>query len=348
MSSIEKIDPNFLVKASVDKDDVKFYDAEGAPFKIYGIFREGDEFRRMPENVAKSVSPGVYYGHTSTAGGRVRFKTDSKYVAIYAQMGNLGKMPHFALSGSLGFDMYADNTYIKSFIPPFDVEGEFSGVIDLDGNGLRDIVINFPLYSSVKKLYIGISENARLEAGDSYCNDKPVVYYGSSITQGGCASRPGMSYQAIVSREFNCDYINLGFSGNAKAEDEIIDYIKNLDMSVFVYDYDHNAPNVEHLRNTHEKMFNAIRNAHPDIPIIVMSRPKNILDDTEVERRNVIETTCKNARAAGDNNVYFVDGKMLTEFCGNEGTVDGTHPTDFGFVSMANTVIKIFSDNSII
>ena len=164
------------------------------------------------------------------------------------------------------------------------------------------------------------------------------MYYGSSITQGGCASRPGMSYQAIVSRRFDYDYINLGFSGNAKAEDTIIDYIKNLDMSIFIYDYDHNAPTVEHLANTHEKMFKAIREAHPNLPIIMMSRPKFKLTDLEEQRLEIIKTTYNNAIASGDKNVYLITGKELTALCGNEGTVDNCHPTDFGFASMAKAV----------
>ena len=172
--------------------------------------------------------------------------------------------------------------------------------------------------------------------------------YGSLITQGGCASRPGMSYQSIVSRKFNCDYINLGFSGNAKAEDEITDYIKNLEMSVFVLDYDHNAPTVEHLKNTHEKMFKAVRNAHPDIPVIMMSRPKHFLTEEEKERRKVVETTYNNAVASGDKNVYFIDGSLLTELCKDDGTVDNCHQTDFGFVSMANAVSRVMENLDIL
>ena len=86
-----------------------------------------------------------------------------------------------------------------------------------------------------------------LKDAPEYRIKKPVVYYGSSITQGGCASKPGSSYESILSRRFDCDYINLGFSGTAKGEDEIVDYIKGLEMSVFVMDYDHNAPTTEHL-----------------------------------------------------------------------------------------------------
>ena len=156
-----------------------------------------------------------------------------------------------------------------------------------------------------------------------------------------------MSYQAIISRRFDYDYINLGFSGNAKAEDSIADYIKNLDMSLFVYDYDHNAPTVEHLANTHEKMFKAIREKHPLLPIIIMSRPKYYLTDEEKISRNIIETTYNNAVSAGDKNVYFIDGKALTRLCKDSGTVDNCHPTDFGFASMAKALSKVIADINI-
>ena len=338
MKSISDIDTNFKVGASLNKEDIKFYNAEEAPFKIYGVFKENEKFRRMPEEIANKVSEGVAYLHSNTAGGRVKFKTDSSYVAISVSMAEVGKMPHFAFTGSIGFDLYADDVYSGTFVPPVTIEDRYDSLIDLKTNELREITINFPLYSGVKELYIGIDKNAVICEPEVYKNEKPVVYYGSSITQGGCASRPGRSYQSIISRRFNLDYINLGFSGSAKAEDEMIEYIKNLDMSAFVYDYDHNAPSVEHLRNTHEKMFKEIRKNHPEIPVVIMSRPKSILTEEEEKRREIIETTYKNALASGDKNVYFLDGKALTELCGNEGTVDNCHPTDFGFASMAKAL----------
>lgn len=344
MSDIAKIDKNFEVKTKIEKGDIKFYNAEEEPFKIYGIFRENGKFRRMPEAVAKTVSEGVYWLHSNTAGGRVRFVTDSTYIAINTEMDGLGKMPHFPFTGSIGFDLYVKQDYAHVFVPPCDVEDGFEHVVDFPTKELREITINFPLYSNVKALYIGLQESAAVKEASPYKNAKPIVYYGSSITQGGCASRPGMSYQNIVSRRFNCDYINLGFSGNAKAEDEMIEYIKKLDMSLFVYDYDHNAPTSEHLRNTHEKMFRAIRKEHPELPVIMMSRPKFYLSEEEELRRSIIETTYKNAVEAGDKNVYFIDGKALTVLCGNEGTVDGSHPTDFGFASMAKAVGDVIEE----
>lgn len=341
MFDITKADKNFIVETKIQKDDIKFYNVDEKPFSIHGVFRENGKYRRLPEGVAKSVSEGVYMLHAHAAGGRVRFVTDSSYVAIYAKMDGLGKMPHFAFTGSIGFDLYADGIYENTYRPPMDIEDGFEGVVELGSNEMREITLNMPLYSNVCELYIGLQKDAIVKEAKPYKNTKPVVYYGSSITQGGCASRPGMSYQAIVSRKFDCDYINLGFSGSAKAEEEIIDYIKNLDMSLFVYDYDHNAPDVEHLKNTHEKMFKAIRNAQPNLPIIMMPRPKAILTDEEIVRRNIVEATYNNAVSAGDKNVYFIDGKELTALCGSEGTVDNAHPTDFGFNSMADALCKI-------
>ena len=113
-------------------------------------------------------------------------------------------------------------------------------------------------------------------------------------------------------------------------------------MSVFVYDYDYNTNSVEHLKETHEKMFLAIREAHPDIPIIIMTAPKWKAFGVMKERRDIIETTYKNAVAAGDKNVYFLDGDDLMRLCENNGTVDNCHPTDFGFASMGKAVCEVF------
>ena len=333
MSNIEKVDKNFAVKTEIDKDGIKFYNCLEKPFEINGVYYDNGRFRRLPEDVAKTVSEGVHVLHSHTAGGRVRFKTNSPYVAISTVMEEIGRWSHFAPTGYAGFDLYSGTEYIKTFRPPVDATTGYESVIDLP-EGLHEITINMPLYSHVKELYIGVDENAIIDAPNPYVNEKPIVYYGSSITQGGCASRPGRAYQSVISRRFNCDYINLGFSGSAKGEDEIVEYIKNLDMCMFVQDYDYNAPSTEHLENTHEKLFKAVRNAHPDIPIIIATRP-NFYADENTERSKVIKKTYDNAVASGDKNVYFVTGKELMALCENEGTVDNCHPTDFGFESMA-------------
>lgn len=335
MDNISLIDFNFKVNTELDVQGIKFYDIKQPPFKIYGVFYESGKFRRLPENVAKTVNDGVYSLHTHTAGGRVRFRTDSPYVAIHTKMPVIGKMPHIALTGSAGFDLYIGKKYHGTFIPPFEIQDGYESVIRFDSSEMRDITVNFPLYSEVAQLYIGVSEGSTLSSAEPYKTERPIVYYGSSITQGGCASRPGNSYESIISQRFDMDYVNLGFSGSAKAEDEIAEYISGLDMSVFVYDYDHNAPTAEHLKETHEKMFKTIRKANPDLPIVLLSRPKFTLNEEEEKRLEIIKATYQNAVGNGDNNVYLIDGRELMKTAEDDGTVDGCHPNDLGFMSMA-------------
>lgn len=343
MSDISKIDSNFAVQTALGIDNIRFYDVREAPFSIHGVFFENGVYRRLPEAVAKTVSEGVYALHVHTAGGRVKFVTDSSFVAIKAVMNGITRNSHFALTGSGGFDMYVGKKeeYYASFQPPYDVSDSYESVTHFNTKKQREITINLPLYSGVKALYVGLEEDAILKASSGYKCKKPIVFYGSSITQGGCASRPGNAYESVISRALQADYINLGFSGNAKAEDEIAQYIKDLDMSVFVYDYDHNAPSVQHLEATHQRMFQTIRQANPDLPIVMLSRPKYRLQGMDQPRLDIIKKTYTDALADGDRNVYFIDGPTLMKLAKNEGTVDGCHPNDLGFYSMAKTLIPL-------
>lgn len=253
-------------------------------------------------------------------------------------MGTVGKMPHFPFTGSIGFDLYTGKKYINTYVPPVDIETCYESVLDLDGEE-REYTVNFPLYSDVRKLYIGLQEGCSLKAAPEYSISKPVVYYGSSITQGGCASRPGNAYQSIITRELDCDHINLGFSGSARGEEEIARYIAGLEMSAFVYDYDHNAPTAEHLQQTHERMFRTIREAQPNLPILMLSKPKYYLPAEDVTRMEIIRQTYENAIAAGDRNVYFIPGlELILELVRETATVDNCHPNDSGFVSMAYVI----------
>ncbi len=337
---LTKIDKNFAVKNEIDRTGLHFYDVEEAPFRVYGVKLDNGYYRRLPEAVAAATSEGVLGLHANTAGGRVRFVTDSPRIAIHAAMDGMFQSPHFAFAGKAGFDVYQNGLYRKTFMPPVDMKDGFESVIDTRLSGKAEILIHFPLYANVKHLYIGIEEGSVLEAAAEYAVEKPVVYYGSSITQGGCASRPGNAYQNIQSRLLDFNHINLGFSGSAKAEDAMIDYIAGLEMSAFVYDYDHNAPTAEYLAQTHERMFKRIRAAHPDLPILLLSRPQpNMLNPDDIERLRIVTQSYENAIAAGDQNVYFIPGPALMESVKNEGLVDGVHPNDAGFVSMARAML---------
>ena len=339
---ISKVDKNFAVQTQIDRKGLHFYDVEEAPFRVYGVKMDDGRYRRLPEEVALATSAGVHTLHANTAGGRVRFVTDSPRIAIHASMDGQYQSPHFAFAGKAGFDIYQNGTYRKTFMPPVDMTDGFESVIETRLTQKAEILIHFPLYANVKRLYIGLEEGSVLESAAEYAVKTPVVYYGSSITQGGCASRPGNAYQNIQSRLLDFDYINLGFSGNAKAEDAMIDYINGLEMSAFVYDYDHNAPTPAYLAQTHERMFKRIRAVHPDLPILLLSRPQpNMLNPEDVERLEIVKRTYENALAAGDRNVYFIPGPALMEDVRNEGLVDGVHPNDAGFVSMARVMLPV-------
>jgi len=353
-----RIDPNLKVECKISRENVSVFDVRKAPFQLHGIIpptdAPEDKFRRIPEATALSVSKNVHWLHANTTGARLRFRTNSSYIAIHAEMPCIWKYSHDALTGCAGFDLYAfengRETYAHTFIPPYSIENGFESEYTFPEKKMRELTLHFPLFSEVSKLYLYLDADAEVEPPRQYKHTKPVVYYGSSITHGGCASRPGNTYEAIISRMLDCDFLNLGFNGNAKAEDEIAAYIANLDMSVFVYDYDYNAPDADHLRKTHERMFRIIRNKQPTLPIICASRPNYSGFPEDEERRQIIMQTVGRAKAAGDANVIFVDGKEYFSDCytGCE-LVDGCHPTDVGFLRMAEKIgkeIAVFLDKN--
>ncbi len=352
MTRIETVDRNFAVHAPAG-ETVAWMDIEQPPFAVHGLMREDGIYVRMPQRVAETVSDGVAFLNTNTAGGRVRFATDSPNIHIRADLHKVGRMPHFTLCGSAGFDLYEDagsaHTYKGTFIPPYNDEDSYESTVTVGDGNMRNYTVNFPPYSGVKRLQIGLEAGSHIAPCEAYRAIAPIVYYGSSITQGGCASRPGNTYQAMVCRALNCDYLNLGFSGNAKAEDSISDYIAQLAMSVFVYDYDHNAPTAEYLAATHEKMFLRFRRAQPDTPVIFMCRPQPNPTGDDLLRLKIIETTYENAKRNGDNKVFLLNmHRAVAAFCGDCATVDGSHPNDLGFMAMATAVTDCIQQNKLL
>ena len=203
-----------------------------------------------------------------------------------------------------------------------------------------------PLYNEVLSLEIELTEKATVSHGKPYKNVKPILYYGSSITQGGCASRPDNSYQSMIEKWNNVDYINYGFSGAAKGDKCVIDYITEVDCSVFVCDYDHNSDTPE-LIERHYNVYETFRKKHPKTPFIIVTRPDFYTPVTKNAIKwaksafEVIKKNYEKAVASGDKNVYFIDGRKMfpkgeREWC----TVDGVHPNDLGFYHMAKTIYK--------
>ena len=344
MKSIGELDAALNVRDSFGREDVALFDPREKPFTLYELIYENGQYRRMPEQVAATVSDGVRELSAYTAGGRVAFRTDSDFVAISCRRPALWRMPHMALIASAGFDLWTREDgvfrYAGSFMPNQNGDG-YESLVKFETHKEREVLIHFPLYCPISSLLIGVQTGANVSEWSGYSHQKPIVFYGSSITQGACASIPGNDYIGRVSRHFNADYRNLGFSGNAKGEEAMMRYLAGLEMSAFVYDYDHNSPNAEHLQNTHERGYRIIREAHPDLPIVMMSCPN--FDDPHraaKPRRDVIAATYEKALAEGDKHVAFIDGeRVFATFVADGCTVDGSHPNDLGFDRMAKEVI---------
>ena len=358
---ISKIDKNFVVGSTFNKNGYRFYNIPSEPFDLYGVFYENEteRFVRMPSAVADKVNDGVAYLNSNTAGGRVRFSTDSDVLALSVTYAGLCEMSHMPLSGSSGFTLlreeYNGFTHVKTFMPDHtgntkngfeqavSVCGEQSFVIyDKKYEGkMQNYILFFPLYNDVKTLSIGIRDTAKVDHGKAYAPVKPILYYGSSITQGGCADRADNAYQAIISKRNNIDFINLGFSGSGRAEKIMCDYLADVDCSVFVCDYDHNAPDAEYLKETHYKLYETFRKKQPKTPVIFISKPDMEHDFHFSDRFSEIKSTYERAKANGDKNVYLINGKDFFSDDRDSCTVDGCHPNTFGFFKMAKVIEEV-------
>lgn len=334
-----KIDKNMKVETKIEREGLVFYDIDEAPFKIHGVYRDGDRYVRMPREFAESVNDSIKWLNGHTTGGRIRFITDSPYIAVKIQISGESNFSFFSKTGIMGCDIYSGKQYYGTVIPPLDTKNEYENVVDIPDPAEREYTINMPIYACVHKVYVGIKEGSVLKPADDYAISKPIVFYGSSITQGGCASRPGNTYPSIISRELNADFISFGFAGSAKGEDEVANYIASLDMTAFCYDYDHNASTIEDYKNTHKKFFRIIRASHPELPIIMTTRPKKHLTPQEAQRIDVMMNTYNNAVAAGDKNVYYIKGTdLLDDSIAEAALIENCHPNDCGFASMARVM----------
>lgn len=339
--SIEELDRNFAVSADFGRDDIRFFDVKKTPEYLFGLVFDENYFYRMPKEFAASVSAEVASLNRNTSGGRIRFCTNSPFVAISVKRDKIGLLPHMPLSGTSGFDLYVDGRFVGSFIPPSKDGAPYDRILYFGDDGMseHEIMIHFSLYFRVENVYVGVQEDATLRAPAPYTPDRPVVFYGSSITQGGCVSRPGLSYPAYISRWLGCDYVNLGFSGNAKGEPAMADYIASLDPAVLVMDYDYNAPTYEHLEATHYAFYERFRAQCPHAPVVMVSSPSVRWHPEMIARRDLIRAHYEKAVAAGDDRVFFVDGETLMggddwDSC----TVDGCHPNDIGHYLMAKGI----------
>ena len=349
--AIEEIDRNFQ-QATVGGRDVAYKDALQAPCVLSGFpWRDpAKPLYRLPAAFTdQEVNPGALSLARHTAGGAIRFRTDSPYIAVRAQLACSSDMNHMPRAGSAGFDLYRGSgaavEYCKTVQPGRD-QKQIENLLVTGGTGqMTDYILYLPLYGSASTIEVGLAPDATLEAPTPQAISRPVLFYGSSITQGGCASRPGNAYTTMLCRAIDAPQINLGFSGSGRGEIAIARAIAGLELAAFVMDYDHNAPTPEHLQKTHEPFFQAIRQEQPNLPVIMMSKCDFRDSRDHGARRAIIRKTYDNAVAAGDRHVWFVDGETLfgtedRDAC----TVDGCHPNDLGFYRMYKTVLPVLNE----
>lgn len=350
-----EIDENFKTQ-NINEPDVEWREISEHVFDIYGVYysKKDEEYLRFSKEYALSFNDYVYYHANRTVGGRVKFTSNSPFVAVKVVAKYLDVVD--SVNGSMGVSLYTDNYFSKSICPNFDFmlsheredEIEFDGIYKVcrphKADEVHDYTLYMPTLNGIKKIYVGIKKGSDLTHGKEYSHKKPVVFYGSSITMGIGVSRAGNDYVSSVCRMLDCDFINLGLAGQAKGQKEMAEYVGKLDASVFVIDYDYNAPTVEHLRDTHYNFYSVIRKLNPNTPIIFMSQPNTDYCAFTEPRREVIIETFNKAKSQGDENVYFIDGDIL--FKGDlkdNCTADRCHPNDLGHFRMAEAVYGVLS-----
>lgn len=333
---------------------MKIYDITEAPLKIYGLAvadSKKRQFWKMSESALERFPQYGYLGRRA-AGGRVRFQTNAKSLYVKMTLAGTKEDINIPLSGSAGADIYLgkgmDAAYLGYIAPKIHTEGEIAveKTFELSGEEVL-VTINLPRNDHLLQMQVGIEESAELWEAPAYTVEKPIVFYGSSITEGGCAPRPGNAYTSIVSRWLDADYRNMGFSGSARGEADFAEYLAEFsEMSLFVMDYDHNSPSPEHLAETHEPFFKIIRKVRPDVPVLFLSRPDTDAEpEDSIRRRDIVRATYEIARKNGDTRVWFVDGHELFGRIGRaECTVDGCHPNTLGFLRMAERIYPVLQE----
>ena len=309
-----------------------------APMKLYGV---SEDFRRMPVDAAARVSEPVLRMSGCPTGGRIRFRTDSDRIDVRIKL-EKGEC-------NSGADVISDGRLCASIFARSDADAEYGATVDIsefgkDYSGMQkkvhDVTVYLPRTAPLVSMTISIEDWATPEEPTPYPIEKPVVFYGSSITMGATCPSAAIAYTALAAEAIGANHINLGFGGNAYGEPEMAEYIASLDMSAFVMDYEHNASTIEYLASTHEPFFDIVRKARPDLPILLVSRPDTDRDFLRSCRgRRVIMDTFYSALDAGDRRVDYVDGFYLW---GNENrdrlTSDGCHPNELGHAEMAKVV----------
>ncbi len=315
---------------------IAFPDARLPVYGLPGFVEDSPVLRRLPARLKESVRPEVWGLAQCPSGGRIRFRTDSTTVGIVAENPRFSNMHHMPSVGENGFDIYVDGKYLGSTWP--DGAGKMAQTWKIGAEPkLREVTLYLPLYKAVSIQSVSLDAGARIEPPRPYKVAKPIVYYGSSITQGGCASNPGGSCQALLERKLNADFVNLGMSGNGLGEPALAEAIRELDASCIVLDFWAN-PVLEKYIAALPVFVELLREKRPKIPILVVSpfyfpsedaNPK-VRESQEAKRRFAREFVASR-RKQGDRKITYVDGLKMLSRDQAAGLVDGVHCNSLGF-----------------
>lgn len=305
-------------------------------------------YDRLPARAEATVPDGVWGLSHHSAGMAVRFVSNAPRIMARWKLLNANlAMPHMPATGVSGLDLYIRHDGKWRWVGagrPEARENEcalISGLVPRD----REFILYLPLYNGVTSVEIGVPEGSEIRPAPPRAV-KPVVFYGTSITQGGCASRPGMAYPAIIGRKLDVPTINLGFSGNGRCEHEMADLLAEPDPSVYVIDP---LPNMT--EDTIEErvgyLLKTLRAKHPSTPVILV---ENVIyqyayaqsDEAprHVRSNRALARVYKAAAPEWGGRLYYVKCDKLLGSDG-EGTVDGVHPTDVGFIRMADALGRV-------
>jgi len=324
--------------------DLKLLDVEGRGWNETKAF-----YDRLPAKAEGVVRDHVWNLSRHSAGLCARFITDARSIDVAWTLTseNLA-MPHMPATGVSGIDLYVRQDPWKwHWLAIGQPTGKTTQARLVGGlpDGSREYLLYLPLYNGVSSVELGLPKGASLARGEDYkpAYRKPIVFYGTSITQGGCASRPGMVHTAILGRRLGCPVINLGFSGNGRMEPEMASLLAELDPLCYVLDC---LPNMSAAEVTErvEPFVKTLRAARPETPIILVE-DRSYADSFLVEskrRRNLESRAALHAAherltQAGMKQLSYMEGDLLLGEDG-EGTVDSSHPTDLGFVRQADAL----------
>lgn len=335
---------------------------DGWCLTVSGRIAVGDNYQRLPARYKDIVRPPVWALSQHSAGVNIRFYTDSPEIWVKWELMNFSPKANMTSIGASGLDLYCKRDqkwqYVNSGIPK-EKETETVLITHMDGS-LKEFMLNLPLYAGVVRIEIGIKKGFVISKGEEFRNhDTPIVVYGTSITQGASASRPGMAYPSIISRNLDLETINLGFSGNGKFENSIGQVLCDISPGILVLDCTPNSSPEVIEENTLD-LIQQFRTCHPEVPILMVEsiiREYSYFKQTDAtvfgtggyikkQNRALLEAF-REAKNSGIKDLYYLEGKDLIG-SDHEGTVDGTHLNDLGMVRIAEAVqaelVKILND----